>query len=263
MITTIILPVSRKDYIARVITSLELLECNQEEVNIIAIVDGDDALFMRVRNLVNGTKFNKRLTVKSGLGGAPPRLDVPTRRARIAAIHNQARSLIDHEHGFVFLVEDDTTFGPKTLSRLLRVANNNRAFGMGVGVEIARWGIPYVGAWTADDVYEPTVLKSVENRTDIKIDTPEERIDAGGLFCSLVKADLYKAHQFNSKNGLGPDVNLGLEMRRLGHENFLVWQIQCTHYNNVLGEEVTITPDIETKQVTLTKKTNNKWHSSY
>lgn len=260
---TIILPVSRTEYLERVITSLELIDCVPEETNILAIVDGSDALFVRVRNLINGSKFNKRLTVKSKLPGAPPRLDIYTRRKRIAAIHNQVKELIEHDDGFVFTVEDDTTFGGLSLQRLLYVANSNRAFGMCIGVEVARWGVPYVGAWLADDVYEPTVLSSVENFTPVPSDYPEMRIDAGGLYCSLIRTELYKNHVFHCENGLGPDVNFGLSLRQLGYENFLVWQVQCIHYNTVLGKEIKLTPSGYTKQLTLNKTKKSEWRSSY
>lgn len=263
MITTIVLPVSRREYLERVITSLEWLKCNADETNILAIVDGDDALYLRVRNLINGSKFNKRLTVKADIKGPVSRLDVPSRRKRITAIHNQARELIEHDVGYVFLVEDDTTFGPSTLAQLQRVADLNRASGMVIGVELARWGTPYLGAWTADDVYETKVLKTVENITPVPVDLKPTRIDAGGLYCALVRADMYRQYNFHCDNGLGPDVNFGLALRQLGYENYIVWQVQCAHYNHVLGKEVKITPDQESKQVTLTKIKDKKWHIDY
>lgn len=260
---TIILPVSRRDFLERVVTKLELLQCYAPETNILALVDGDDRLFIRTRNLINGCKFNKRLVVKAKLPGDPPRFDTLTRRRRICAIHNQAKTLVEHNDGYVFLVEDDTVFGSLTLERLLKVANSNRAFGMGIGVELARWGVPYVGAWTADDVYEPKVLKSVPNINPVPEDYPPTRVDAGGMYCALVKTNLYKEHHFHCENGLGPDVNFGIELRQMGYENFLVWQVPCVHYNNEAGKEVKITPKDESKQLTLIHVTGNKWRTAY
>lgn len=256
---TIILAVSRADFLERVITAIELLECNKEETNLLCIVDGDDQLYLRTRNLVNDTKFAQRLTVKADLDDNRSRLDVPTRRKRIAAIHNQARELINHTQGYVLSVEDDTTFRPDALQRLLKVATSERAFAMAEGVEIGRWGIPYVGAWKADDVYNLTKLTSIENKQDVTESTKHENIDAGGLYFALIKADLYKYHTFTCENGLGPDVNFGIDNRQLGFENFIVWQVPCVHHNMRIGKYETITPSEKTQTVTLMKEKNNIW----
>lgn len=263
MKTTILLTVSRGDFIEKVITRIELLECEQENTNILCIVDGDDALYVKVRNLVNDTKFNERLTVRLDYQGAASTIDIPTRRLRIAAAHNQARSLIKHIDGYVFSVEDDTTFGPRALKRLQRVAVTNRAFGFAEGVELGRWGVPYIGAWRADDIYNVTEIKSIENVIDVEEKTPIENIDAGGLYCTLIKTELYKAHTFTCENGLGPDVNFGLSIRQMGYENFLVWQVPCAHHFLNKGVDQKITPLDKTTVVTLTKETDTKWRVSY
>jgi hypothetical protein len=260
---TILLTVSRDDFLERVISRIELLECRHEDTNFLCIVDGDDALYIRARNLVAGTKFRERLTVRLDSPGDKSTFDIRARRQRIAAAHNQARSLIRHTDGYVFSVEDDTTFGDKALKRLVYVADRTRAFGFAEGVELGRWGVPYIGAWTADDVYDPKEIKSIENVLEVEMNTPVKRIDAGGLYCTLMKAELYKAHEFTSDNGLGPDINFGISIRQMGYENFLVWQVPCTHHFKKMGVEHKITPMNETKVVTLTKESDTKWRESY
>lgn len=260
---TILLTVSRFDYLEKVITAIELLECDRMTTNFLCIVDGEDDLYLRARNLVSDTKFNERLTVRAVLDDNRSRLNVETRRKRIAAIHNQARNLIQHTTGYVLSIEDDTTFNPLSLRRLVDVASRQRAFGMAEGVELGRWGVPYVGAWRADDIYDTKELKSIENIYPVPIGQPATNIDAGGLYFALINADLYKQHIFTCDNGLGPDVNFGLENRRLGYENFIVWQVPCTHYNSVMGKEITLNPSDKTTIVTLTKQNNTKWTVSY
>jgi hypothetical protein len=257
---TIVLVVSRAEYLEKVITSIELLECDKDQTNILCIVDGDDNLYLRARNLINGTKFIERLTVRADLDDNRSRLDVPTRRRRIVAIHNQARALIKHTSGYVLSVEDDTTFGPLALHKLLDVATRTRAFGMAEGVEIGRWGIPYVGAWKADDIYEPKQFVSVENIQPVPMGQPATNIDAGGMYLSLINAELYKKHNFNSDNGLGPDLNFGIDMRQQGYENFIVWTVPCTHHTEEMGKYKAVTPKDKTAIVTLTKLHNGKWH---
>ena len=254
---------SRKDYLEKVITAIELLDCDQTQVNILCVVDGDTELYIRARNLISGTKYRERLTVKFEGAGKPSRYNIPERRQRIAAIHNQAKQLIGADIKYVFLVEDDTTFGRKTLQKLTKVALTNRAFGFAEGVELGRWGVPYVGAWVADDIYDLKELKSVENIYPVPAGQPATRIDAGGLYCALVRADLYKQHEFTGSNGLGPDINFGLENRQLGFENFIVWTVPCTHHYDNLGEYHAIDPSDESKVVTMRKKNATKWSVHY
>lgn len=260
---TILLTVSRAEYLERVITAIELLECDKEDTNLLCIVDGDENLYLRARNLVNGTKFMQRLTVKANLDDNRSVIDVPTRRNRITAIHNQARGLIAHNDGYVLSVEDDTTFQPNALRKLLNVAKNERAFASAEGVELGRWGVPYVGAWKADDVYELNQITSIPNLIPVTVDTERTKIDAGGLYLCLISAELYKQHTFFCDNGLGPDVNFGIENRQLGFENFIVWQVPCVHHQTEMGKYFTISPNQESKQVTLTKEKNGKWAVSY
>ena len=260
---TIVLLVSRIDFLERVISKIELLECKNQDTNILAVVDGDDALYVKTRNLIQGTKFNQRLTVRSDYPGNGSRYNIKERRQRIAFAHNQARQLIQHDEGYVFSVEDDTLIGVKSLQKLMNIAINNRAFGMAEGVELGRWGVPYVGAWKADDIYETKQLTSLENKYTSPEDELVENIDAGGLFCSLIRADLYRQHEFTADNGLGPDVNLGLELRRLGYYNFIAWHVPCTHLNMKMGKEEKIKPSQETKIVKITLDNRKKWHVTY
>lgn len=139
---TIVLAVSRADYLERVITRIELLECNPEDINIVCVVDGPSALYVRARNLVNGLKFKERLTVQLDLKTTSPLINIKERRQRIAAIHNQAKGLIRDSDGYVFSVEDDTLISRGSLKKLLLFASTRSAFGMGVGVELGRWGAP-------------------------------------------------------------------------------------------------------------------------
>lgn len=260
MDTTIILLVSRPDFLERVLTSIELLECDAQFTNILCIVDGPPALFVRVRNLVADMKFKNRLTVSTNPKGTPPLIDIQARRQRIVNAHNLARSLVAHDHGFVFSIEDDTLVGRLALKRLTSVANTNRAFGMVEGVEVGRWGVPYIGAWKLDDIYDPRKIESVEYQDR---DAEPSRIDAGGLYCALIRADLYKQHEFTCKNGLGPDVNLGIELRQLGFDNFINWAVHCIHLNTTKKGVQEFLPSEDAQIVTLSKMKSGKWHTSY
>lgn len=259
---TIVLTVSRDAFLPKVITSLELLECDHSNVNILCIVDGPPALYVKARNMVADMKYKNRLTLHYKSKESVPRFDIPSRRKRIANIHNFAKENIPEDQDYVFSVEDDTTFSKNTLKKLLKVASENRAFGMAEGVELGRWGVPYVGAWVADDIYDLKELKSLKNITD-GLETRISRIDAGGLYCSLIKADLYKQHNFTSKNGLGPDINLGIELRQLGFDNFILWSIKCTHHFEDKGEYKSLPATEESREITMTKQSDTKWKVTY
>lgn len=260
---TIVLTVSRKEFLEKVITAIELLDCDQSQVDILCIVDGDTELYIRTRNLIMGTKYRNRLTVKFNGDGKTSRYNIPQRRQRISAIHNQARSLINHTDGYVFLVEDDTVITTSALKKLSKVAISNRACAFVEGVELGRWGVPYVGAWVADDIYDPKELKSVENIYPVPNGQPATNIDAGGLYCALVRTDIYKQHTFNANNGLGPDINFGIENRQLGFENLIAWDVPCKHYYEDKGEQKFIVPSDESKVVIMRKVNNKKWSTHY
>lgn len=261
--TTIVLTVSRLDYLYKVLSRIELLECEPREVNLLCVVDGNDALYVRARNMVAGTKFNQRLCVKSTYPGQADADDFIGRKRRLAANHNQAGKLIEHQHGFVFSVEDDTLFKSNALKKLMNIAVNNRAFGSAVGVEVSRRGKPHIGAWQADDIYNLSQLVSIENIFPVPLGQPATNIDAGGLYCTLIRADLYKQHTFTVENGLGPDINFGLENRQLGFENFIAWDVPCTNLYTVGDQEILVQPSSEVGTVKLTKKNNNEWSFHY
>ena len=59
--TTIVLLISRNNYLQQFLSHIELLECNTDITNIIAVVDGDASLYTDVRNFIEFSKFNQRL----------------------------------------------------------------------------------------------------------------------------------------------------------------------------------------------------------
>ena len=104
--TTIVLPVSRANFLLRVFASLELLECDRERTSLLAFVDGDAELFLTARNLVEQSKFAQRLCVQGNIPGERREFSINSRRRRIAAVHNACRKLIKPCE-YVFLIEDD------------------------------------------------------------------------------------------------------------------------------------------------------------
>lgn len=252
--TTIVLLVSRKDFLPEVLSGLESLECDQTRVNILCIVDGDDNLYTQTRNKIQGTKFNERLTIKFPNKNQPQRFDIMGRRRQIAKIHKFAKDYINHSD-LIFLVEDDTVIPKDSLIKLTRALSSVSGAVMAEGVEVGRWGNRYVGVWEFDDIYKPTKLMSKAYK-----DSGVEMIDAGGFYCVLVKADLYLSHTFDLFENLGPDVSMGLELRRQGYINLVDWSVKCKHLNITKKDEREILyPDESVEQVTLSRKNEFLW----
>lgn len=255
-----ILPVSRIEFLDRVLESLEN-QSYEPHTSLLVVVDGSNELFVRVHNKVAQIGLEDVLCVKSNNGDDAPTASIPQRRQRIANVHNQIRGLIMDDVDLIFSIEDDGILPINALSWLVNDMNTRQSVGMVTGVELGRWGVPYVGAWMADDVMNAQKLISIDSKAGQSL---VEEIDAAGLYCALVRADLYKQHVFTSDNGLGPDVNMAIEFRQLGFKNYIDWFVPVTHITNRTGKILEIPANSPTKIVTLSKLGNlPNWHASH
>lgn len=250
---TAILPVSRIKYLDRVLASL--VNQTHKPNNLLVIYEGHESGFLEVRNRVIDLDFEQVRCIPSvNLKVADNTAD---RRTNISRIHNQIRDLID-DSDWLFSIEDDGILPPDALKKLVKTAKKQNV-GMVTGVELGRWGIPYVGAWVVDNIAEIKVIQTLENKSDTK---DIDKIDACGLYCGLIRADIYKQHTFFAYNGLGPDVNLGLYLRSLGYENYIDWSVHVTHLGEIDGEDVEIAPTDSSRVVKLTHLYGSTWQSS-
>ena len=183
------------------------------------------------------SKFADRQYIQGDLPGPLRDFSINTRRRRIAAIHNEIHKLIKPCE-YVFLIEDDGALPPDALSRLLADYKAHPYAGFIEGAELGRWGSPMIGAWRADDVYEPSVIETVLSaRPELLNDAgraigcvPEE-IDAGGLYCVLAKYEHYLRHECRpfDADALGPDFNWGIELRQQGYKNYVDYSVAVGH----------------------------------
>lgn len=246
---TTILPVSRIKYLDRVLDSL--LNQTVEIENLIVVFDGPDHEFLQVRNKIAELYIENKLCVPTS--NSRMAYTIAERRWHIVAIHNQIRELLG-DCDWVFSVEDDGILPENALEDLIMALKKDT--GMVTGVELGRWGIPYVGAWTVDDINEPKRISSMKNKVGQDL---TEEIDGCGLYCALIRADMYKEHEFDTKNGLGPDVNLGLFLRQKGYKNYIRWSIPVTHLGNRMNQEIEIPADSQSRIVTLTLGRGTVW----
>jgi hypothetical protein len=259
----IFLPISRSSHLQALFNSLETLDCDPQETSLLAYVDGDKTLFELVLPLVEGSKFQ----IKHCIPRPQPKQRVSKtsrddRRLRIAAIWNEARELLG-PCKYVMGIEDDTIVPSYALERLLAVYGTHPHAGLVEGVELGRWGISHVGAWLADDVYDPKLITStmppVHDNAALEWTNIAE-IDAGGFYCYLTKREHFVGHAYKPYDYIaGPDMEFGFSLRQQGYKNYIDWSVQCTHLKDN-GDKITLA-NTHVDQFTLTKRERG-WRQS-
>lgn len=243
---TAVLPVSRTAYLDRVLDAL--VNQTLKPKTLVVIFDGTIDDYLEVRYKVKSLPFDVFCTPATN---PFPARDLLDRRKHIANIHNQIRESIKGD--LVWSIEDDGLIPVNALEKLFNFFWTHRRYtGLVTGVELGRWGIPYVGAWRADHVNNTAQLTSLENKAQ---EGGWEEVDASGLYCALINADYYKEHEFFTTNGLGPDVNLGLYIRQQGLLNFIDWSVHVTHLSG--NKEIHATD--KSKVVTLKHLHGSTW----
>lgn len=260
MIVTIVIPISRENYLDQIFARLELMDCNAEETNILGVVDGDSNLFVKARNLIQNSRFKERLCVPFKSSHKLKHFDTLARRLRISDLHNHTKQhLSDSATDFVLLTEDDSLLPANCLKKLLYDYSIFPHAGFIQGVQIGRHGIRHVGAFRfSPDIYEPTVIESLlppEDKNAI------EKIDSGGFYATLTRAKTYLNHEHKpfDNNSLGPDATFGNELRKQGYQNYLDWSLPIAH----LTKSRQITPtNIPLDKVTFTKNDRGTWRQN-
>lgn len=246
---TIILPISRRDYLRPVFECLKNLE-KPDDTELLIVIDGDKALEKAVDKRLDSLKFEKIQVINFG---DSPAEDINSRRFRISAIHNKAKHYIPEECEYVFLVEDDTVYPKHTLTALLKTFDRSATAYVGA-IQLGRHNSPYLGAWVTENVDNPILIESVEPSQGL------EPVDASGFYCCLIDAGLYKNHHFEpldkkGTNGLSCDVNFGFYLRRQGYNVYVNHDIQCDH----IGDRGSVNLGNTTPCKLQFKKENNKW----
>lgn len=248
---TIIMLISRAQYLKRIFTRLEMLECDKDQTNLITYVDGDLQLFTRARDFTQNSKFRERLCIYRKKGN-PNVGSVTRRRLRIAELHNELKAELGPSDYF-FIIEDDTLFPYHALKTLMNTASGRRDIGIVSGVEVGRWGYRHIGAWEADDVYDTTKLTSIPKQEGV------QPVDATGMYCCLIRSDHYFKHTFKPFDTVaGPDVNFGLWLRQQGYKNYVDFSVACTHLT--IKEDLRLSPGVI--DIVTLQKEGKKWLQS-
>lgn len=247
---TIILPVSRPDFLRRIFAQLDMMPCNTEQTNIFVYVDGDQRLYELARNLTVASKFKQKLCVYRHKG-LPDISSIRRRRQRIADIHNEIKKYVN-KCQYVFLLEDDTVIPLNTFEKMIKNYSQFPHAGFISGVQVGRWGFTALGVWKVDNPYDVTKITS---------QLPDQNpligeVDATGMYCMMTKWELYQSVSFQPFNDwLGPDVHYGIELRKEGYRNYVDWTINTTHLTK--KEEIKLF-NTKLQQVVLTKQ-GDQW----
>lgn len=224
MKTTIVMPVSRPDFLKRIFAQLDLMPIDSPNTNILTYIDGDLELFELARNLTVASKFAEKLCIfrRKGL---PNVGSVKRRRQRIADIHNEMKQFITSDGSdFIFSLEDDTLITTNTFERLHKLYSLYPHAGFISGIEIGRWGYSMIGAWRTDDIYDPKKLWTTPLEEGV------QEVDAAGLYGCLIPKNLYLSHDFKPFNDmLGPDVDFGMQLRKAGYKNYVDNDLKYKH----------------------------------
>lgn len=219
---TIVIPCSRPDFLQRIFSQLDMMDCQRDKTNILAYVDGDQRLFEKVQHFITHSNFAKKNVVFRAKG-LPNVGSIRARRQRISDIHNEVKKHIG-ACDYIWLIEDDTLFPMNALKKLVDHMLMNPYAGFITGAELGRWGFLHLGAWKTNDVYAPTIIESPYLEKGL------QEIDAAGLYCCLVRRDIYMNHFFTPfEDILGPDVHFGLELRKAGYKNYIDYDMHCSH----------------------------------
>lgn len=247
---TIVLPISRDNYLGEIFNELNTLDCKFKDFFLLIIVDGGNSLHSIVEEYVNKSKFKNHECIQYKSKHQKLQYDLQIRRLRIAKIHNVARKYLP-ECKYVIGFEDDTLMPNYTIDALLSNYESYPNAGFIQGVELGRWGIPYIGDWKFDDIHNPTTVTSSAKKEDI------HSTDAGGLYCFITKREYYAEHEFKpfGTNDLGPDVDFGLSLRLKGLKNYTDYDISCIHRT---GDKHLSLEDTTPSVITIIKN-GNRW----
>lgn len=223
--------------------------------NLVFIVDCDEPIIAKKLKEFATNNNYRSIRVQINTDWAPNEVRIAVRRQRIAAVKNQSKALIAQTDGeYIIGLEDDTVFANTSFERLIKPLQTDSKIGYVEGVQCGRWGVKMIGAWQADNIYNPSRIETIlpsENLIDYEV------ITAGGFYGYATMRQLYLNHEYYSlpEQPWGPDVNFGLELSKK-YRCLIDWSTIYGHNDyNVL-----LYPDKDLSKVAFKyNEVNGKW----
>lgn len=256
-IITIFASFTRRWAIAGWLDNLAAVEHDPALTNLTAIVDCDEPY---IANMLKqfAEKYNYRsFHVKVNEDWHPNEVRLAIRRMRVADVHNQSKDLIAKTDGEIIIgLEDDTAFDRlKSFERFYRPILDDAWVGYVEGVQVGRWGANMIGAWMADDVFNPKQVKTLLPADGY------QKITGGGWYGYATRRQLWlNTPYFTSpSHPWGPDLEFCFWIRRQGYKCLIDW---CTIFGH-RDHSKTLYPDspkIRLAQIVYTKdEQTGKW----
>jgi hypothetical protein len=228
MTTTIFIPISHRDHLERVFHAPRGVAVRPGQGQPADLRRWAGRSLPGRAPFTEASRFDQRLCVQRPQAGRATReYDIQGRRRRIAELQNEAKPYL-RDCDYIFGLEDDKIPPSHALARRQHDYGLYPYAGFIEGVELGRCGISHVGAWRADDVYEPTKAESCMPPAE----TSErvEPIDAGSFYCYLTKASTFLAHHYAPfGRRSAPTWRTAWRCGR-GFVNYLDWSVRCAHY---------------------------------
>lgn len=258
-ILTIFCPFTRRWAVDPWLENLRAVRHDPALTNLCIIVDDDEPYIGNMAKQFADKHGYRSFHVKNNPDWKPNETRLAIRRMRVADIHNQSKDLIAKTDGNIIIgLEDDTVFDRlESFERLYKPLATRADVGFVEGVQLGRWGANIVGVWEADDVTNPTEVKTLLPRSTFDY----EEITGGGFYGYATTRDLYMNHEYytSSAQPWGPDVNFGFYVRQRGYRCLVDWQTIFGHkdYATTLYPD---SPAVELVQIVYNKnKITGKW----
>lgn len=236
--------------------NLKAVEHDPALTNLCFIVDGDQPLIQNTLQKFSKENNYRSFHVKMNTNWQANEVRLTVRRARIAEVKNQSKDLINLTDGeYIICFEDDTVFDRlKSFDRLLQPMIDDGTIGFVEGVQMGRWGAKIIGAWYANDISRPTVVKTLLPKTGY------QEITGGGWYGYATRRQLYLDCDYytSTTQPWGPDVNYGFYLRQRSYKCLIDWDTVFGHKDY----GVTLYPDkgVGLTQVVYTKdEITGKW----
>lgn len=225
MKVSILVPVSRPEFVNLVKKNLTELDLAGHEAELIIIVDNNK--LTEPWEMLEG-KYPKMKVHHVNNGFKPPSGNIPRIRDRIANVRNESRELVG-KTDFVFSFEDDCEVPSHALRVLYehwQELSRKGPVGLVSGIQVGRHGVKILGAWFVDNLQFPNEATSLGKN---EVVTQIAEVHGTGMYCYLTPTKLYKAATYGWHEPVGPDVWYGLFLRLMGYKNYVDQRLVIGH----------------------------------
>jgi hypothetical protein len=242
---------TREWAVDRWLDNLSKVIIDPDKTSLAVIIDVDDPrILKKIKDFAVEHQYRK-LVYRMNRDWSPNEVRIWVRRQRIADVKTQSKSLVAKCDGdYVLSLEDDTVFPNLDINRLIGPLRHDQ-IGFVEGVQVGRWGVKMIGAWSVDDFEYPQKAET------LSLGEGYQEIDGGGWYGYATTKSLYLECDYKTEKEepWGPDVNFGLWLRNRGFKCLIDWESVFGHndHNRILM------PDQDVTTITFTRNSNKTW----